>query len=240
MVGSGKIFTAWRCGCNSDRHMRTLSLSLLLLLASSLQAQDWSIRVGSGPFLFGDFAERTLRIETETGSEDQTTTLSAATRAGLAVDIEKSFSDRFAVRLEGTFARAPLSIGGSGDDDGVEIDAGELDIFTISLPLVFRINPRGTFRFHLLAGPAYAAYKIESEGIQGPGIRLFRGTRNEWGLAAGGGASWNFSETFAAEAQIVDVVSGSPFRKTEIATIGRTDFPRPHNVHTTIGLRIHF
>ena len=220
--------------------MRTLSLSLFLLLAASAQAQDWSVRVASGPFLFGDFVERTLRIETETGSEDQTTTLSAATRAGLSVDIEKGFSDRFAVRLEATFARAPLSIGGEDDDDGVEIDAGELDAFTLSLPLVFRINPRGTFRFHLLAGPAYAAYRIEQEGIQGPGIRVFEGTRNEWGLAAGGGASWHWSERFSVDAQIVDVTTGSPFRDTELASIGRTEFPRPHNVHTTLGIRIHF
>jgi hypothetical protein len=240
MVVRGKFFAGWRCGCNSDRRMRKLSLALFLFAASTLHAQDWSIRVASGPFLFGDFVERTLQIETETGSEDQTTTLSAATRAGLAVDIEKGFSDRFAVRLEATFARAPLSIGGEDDDDGVEIDAGELDAFTLALPLVFRINPRGTFRFHLLAGPAYAAYRIEQEGIQGPGIRVFQGTRNEWGLAAGGGASWNWSQRFAVEAQIVDVATASPFRDTELATIGRTTFPRPHNIHTSLGIRVHF
>ena len=220
--------------------MRTLTFSLFLFAAASLHAQDWSIRVASGHFLFGDFVERTLRIETETGSEDQTTALSAATRAGLAVDLEKGFSDRFAVRLEGTFARAPLSIGGEDGDDGVEIDAGELDAFTLSLPLVFRINPRGTFRFHLLAGPAYATYRIEAQGLQGPGIRVFRGTRNVWGLAAGGGASWNWSKRFAVEAQIVDVTTRSPFEDTELAAIGRTDFPRPHNLHTTLGIRIHF
>jgi hypothetical protein len=220
--------------------MRTLSLSLFLLAASSLHAQDWSIRVASGPFLFGDFVERTLTIETETGSEDQTTVLSAATRAGLAVDIEKAFSERFAVRLDGTFARAPLSIGGEDDNDGVEIDAGELDAFTLSLPLVFRINPRGTFRFLLLAGPAYASYRIEAEGLQGPGIRVFRGTRNVWGLAAGAGAAWHWSERFAVEAQIVDVTTSSPFQNTELASIGRTDFPRPHNLHTTLGIRVHF
>lgn len=221
--------------------MKTLTLSLLvLLLAGAADAQDWSLRVATGPFLFGDFVERTLRIETETGSEEQTTTLSAATRAGLAVDLEKGLSDRFAIRAEGTFTRAPLSIGGTGDDDGVEIEAGELDVTTLSLPLVLRLNPRGTFRFHLFAGPAYVSYRIERRGVDGPGIRIFRGTRTTWGVAGGGGASWNFSSRFAVEGQIVDVTTASPFKDTELATIGQTRFPRPHNLHTTIGIRVHF
>lgn len=219
--------------------MRSLLLLPLLLLASTAAADSWSAGVASGPFVFGDFARRTLRIQTETGSEDQTTTLSAATRAGLAVDLERSFSDRFAMRVEGTFARAPLAIKGV-DDGGVSLDAGEVDVTTVMVPLVFRINPRGTFRFHIHAGPAYAMYNIERRSNAASSIRLFRGTRSSWGAAVGAGAEWRFNNRFAIEARLTDVATQSPFRESERALIGRTEFPRPHNIHTVLGIRVGF
>lgn len=217
----------------------TLVLLVLLTLSLPARAEDWSLRVATGAFVFGDFVERTLLAGTETGSEEQTLTLSAATRPGVAVDLERGFSDRFAVRLEGTFARAPLAIKGD-DDDGVEIEAGELDVATFSMPLVFRLNPRGTFRFHLFAGPAYAGYRITARENSTSSIRTFRGTRQEWGLAVGGGVGWHWSESLAVEGELTDVATASPFRDTEIGLIGRTSFPRPHNVHTTVGLRWKF
>src|SRR5512142_1744616 len=92
--------------------------------SASVQAQDWSIGVGTGPFVFGEFVRRTLTIVTETGTGEQTTRLSAKTRPGLSVDIERSFAPRWAVRLDGTFTHAPLQVKGSTDSGGVTLNAG--------------------------------------------------------------------------------------------------------------------
>src|ERR1044072_5292001 len=75
----------------------------LLLAATPLAAQNWSAGVATGPFVFGKFMERTTRIGTETGASRTTIQLPASPRPGLAADIERSFSSRWAVRLEGTF-----------------------------------------------------------------------------------------------------------------------------------------
>lgn len=207
----------------------------LLFLTVPLTAQDWSIGVATGPFVFGDFVERTLRpVNTEGPSEPITLTLSAATRAGVAVDVEHSFAERWAVRLEGTFTRAPLSIK-QGDDDGVDIDSGEIDVATFTLPIVFRINPHGSFRFHVLGGPAYAIYEVS--GRSNASLPVSGPTRREWGIAFGAGGGWWISDRFAIEAGISDIITTSPFDEMDDLNVPGVDVKKPHNVHTTIGVR---
>lgn len=238
----GNFFHVWRLRCNSDQTMRKklTCLLLLFLAAISATAQDWSLGVSTGPFIFGDFFERTLRIGTPEGPGTPTTdVMSAATRAGLAVDIGHQFSERWSIRAEGTFTRAPLSIGASGE--GFELEAGKMDIATFTLPLVFHINPRGSFRFHLHGGPAYALYHIDARENAQQQVPLFEGTRGRFGYAAGGGVSWHISDRFAIEAQLTDIVTQSPFRREDIGGgIGVVEIKRTQNVHTTIGLRWSF
>lgn len=223
------------------KNLLPLSALLLATLALPLAAQDWGVRVATGPFVFGDLLERTLRPGNEQGSQGpHTLTLSAATRAGLAVDIERSLSDRWAVRAEGTFTRSPLTVRQTGQSDGVELDAGELDISTFTLPIVFRINQGGTFRFHVMAGPALAFYRLNSRENSTGAEPAFDGTQSEWGLVAGAGAAWWLSDRFAIEGQLSDVVTSSPIDRSDLPDVPGIDIPRPHNVHTTIGLRWKF
>jgi opacity protein-like surface antigen len=219
--------------------MRKKLTTLLLLLAAahSAAAQDWSIGVHTGPFVFGDFVKRTMRLGNEEGSERSTDILSAATRAGAAFDIEHSFSERWAVRLETTGTRSPMSVKGTTGDDGFEIDAGDVDVGTLMLPLVFRINRGGALRFHLMGGPAYAAYRIRTGT---PSFAGFDGTRTQWGVAVGGGVAWRWSERVAVEGNLADIVTSSPFRESDFPTRQGLDIPKTHNVHTTIGLRVSF
>ncbi|HEX7151489.1 MAG TPA: outer membrane beta-barrel protein [Thermoanaerobaculia bacterium] len=218
-----------------------LVLCAVAFSALPLAAQDWSISAGSGPFVFGDFMERSLALGPPEGpgAVRSTVTLTAGTRAGLIADIERSFADRWAVRLEGTFTRAPLTLGDS--DDGFELEAGDLDVMTFALPLVFRINPEGTFRFYLKGGPANAIYEVErSPNAARP---IFDGTRNRWGVTAGAGVGWHFSEQFVIEGQISDVVTSSPFERGDFAggeDDESLDIPRPHNIHTSVGVRWRF
>lgn len=215
---------------------------LLLALAFPTAAQQWSVGAGTGPFIFGDFVRRTVRPGNESGSDDrQQLIVSAATRAGLTVDLERSFSDRWAVRLEGTFTRAPISIKTEGgDEDGTEIDAGDIDIGTFMLPLVFRINPRGAFRLHLHGGPALALYHISARENSSGAEPAFEGTKQEWGLAYGGGVAWWVSDRFAVEANLTDIVTSSPFDEVDDGDVPGVEVPRPHNVHTTLGVRWKF
>lgn len=218
--------------------MRRLLL-LLLLAALPASAQNWSVGAGAGPFFYGDFVRRTVRIGTEE-SEMQRSILSAATRAGVTVDVERNLSDRFAVRLEGTFTRAPLGIKREDVDDAVAVEAGDIDIATIALPVVFRINPQGTFRFHVHGGPAHAAYKIRRRENAPATLGGFRGTRTLWGWAVGGGAGWYFSDRFAIEGQATNLNTSSPFREDEIGGAGSVEIPRPNHLHTTLGVRYRF
>jgi len=209
---------------------------LLVALAAALPAtaQNWSLGIHTGAFVFGDFAERTMRIGNDLPSERATSTLSAATRAGAAFDLERSFSERWAVRFESTGTRSPMSIKGSGDD--FEVDAGEIDVGTLILPIVFRINRGGALRFHLMGGPAYAAYHIRDTSSSA----VFEGTRTEWGAAFGGGIAWRLSDRLAVEGNLTDIVTSSPIRKSDFPTAQGVDIPKTHNVHTTIGLRWRF
>ena len=220
--------------------MKTSLITLLFLVVSlPLDAQDWSMGVGAGPFVFGDFLENTLQPGNEDGPEEPgTLTLSAATRAGVAVDLERSFSERFAIRLEGTFTRAPLSIRGSGD--GTEFDAGTLEVSTFMVPLVFRINPRGAFRFHLHGGPALALYRVETPEGSGASEPAFAGTQQEWGVAFGGGVAWWVSDRFAIEGNLTDILTSSPIDEEDLPDVPGLEVLRPHNVHTTVGVRWRF
>src|SRR6476646_6596629 len=198
--------------------MNKPAVLLLLCALSALpaSAQNWSLGAGTGPFVFGDFVRRTLQTGNEGGSGQQTTRLSASTRPGLAVDLERNLNDYFAVRLEGTFTHAPLAIKGSSSS-GVALDAGKINIGTFTTPLVVRFNPRGTFRFHVMGGPAYAVYNLSRRSNASATLLPFTGTRSRWGAAFGGGVSWNWSKRFALEGQIADITTSSPFK--------RSDFP---------------
>lgn len=212
---------------------------LLLVLASTLPltAQNWSVGAATGPFVFGDFVERTVRVGTGEGPTNETTVvLSAGTRAGAAFDIERRINDRWAVRLEGTFTNAPLRLEQSGaGGDGAELDAGDLDVATFMLPVVFRINRNGAFRFHVMGGPAMAVYRGNAPS---PSAQpAFEGTQQEWGFAYGGGVGWWMTDRFAIEGNLTDITTTSPFDAGDFPNSTALDIPRTHNVHTTIGVR---
>ncbi|MFL6245202.1 MAG: outer membrane beta-barrel protein [Thermoanaerobaculia bacterium] len=212
---------------------------LLLALASALPltAQNWSVGAGTGPFVFGDFLERTVRIGTGEGPSAETKlVLSAGTRAGAAFDIERRLNDRWAVRLEGTFTNAPLRLEQSGGNgDGAELDAGDLDVATFMLPIVYRINRSGAFRFHVMAGPAMAIYRGNAPDASSNPV--FEDTQKEWGIALGGGVGWWLSDRFAIEGNLTDIATTSPFEDQEFPSNTTVHIPKPHNVHTTIGVR---
>jgi hypothetical protein len=218
---------------------KTLLCAALLAISLPLAAQDWSLGVGTGPFIFGDFVERRLRpVNTEGPDIPITLTLSAATRPGLTVNLERSFAERWALRAEGTFTHAPLSIKQS-DGSAFQFDSGTLDVATVALPLVFRINPKGTFRFHIMGGPAYAMYK-KTAPAHTPTIALDDRTVNTWGFTYGGGVGWWFSERFAVEGNLSDIVTPSPFKEADSSFTPGVTVKRPHNVHTTVGVRWRF
>ena len=220
--------------------MRKL-LAALLFVATPAFAGDWSIGVGAGPFVFGHFVERTTKVSTGEGSTTQTLKLSAATRAGVTIDLERGFSERFAMRFEGTFTRAPLAIkGNQADDEAVTIPAGDIDVATFAIPLVFRVNPRGSFRFHLMAGPAAASYSIKTRPNAAGSIPVFRGTRQEWGALVGGGVAWYWNDRFALEGNISDVSTPSPFKREEFGGLGSVKIPRSNHLHTAAGIRYRF
>lgn len=216
----------------------TIGLAVLLC-ALPATAQNWSIGVRSGAFVFGDFVERHVQPAAgEPTVEPVTLTLSAKTRPGLSVDLERQFAPRWAVRLEGAFARAPLSVEDTSED-GTALPSGDLKVTTITLPLVFRINPRGSFRFHLFGGPAYAIYEFEPPE-RSAGIPFAGTTRTEWGAAAGAGMTWHIGQSFGLEAEISDVLTTSPFDRSDLPSGPGFDLPRPHNIHTTLGVRYRF
>ncbi|HEX2835939.1 MAG TPA: outer membrane beta-barrel protein [Thermoanaerobaculia bacterium] len=207
----------------------------LLAFTLPATAQNWSLGVGSGPFFFGDFEERRIRVGTPEGGGDPVTlTLSGATRAGALVDLERAFADRWAVRLEGSFTHSELSIRDESSDDGIHLDAGDLDVTTLALPLVFRINPNGAFRIHLHGGPAMAMYRVSADDEDGEATE----TSNEWGVLYGAGVAWWLSDRLAIEANASDITTSSPFEEDD--ELPGVTTKRPHNVHTTLGVRWRF
>jgi opacity protein-like surface antigen len=223
----------------------TMCASLFLaLLAVPLAAQNWSLGVASGPFLFGKFAERSQLAGNVDDRTILTTTLSAATRAGLEVDLERRLNDYFAVRAQASFTDAPLAVKSKsgGTSSGVPLDAGRIRVTTFVVPVVVQINPHGAFRFHILGGPAYASYDIRRTVAQSSSSALFSGSRGRFGGAAGAGVAWWWSGRFAVEGQILDIVTSSPLDESEFTTTlsRNVHIPKPQNVHTTIGIRYRF
>jgi opacity protein-like surface antigen len=214
-------------------------LAILSLLTLPLHAQNWSIGAGAGPFVFGDFVRETLRPIGPGSGEPTTIELSAKTRPGVSVDLERNLTGRFAVRVEGTFTHSKLAVR-TAEEGGVTLDVGTLDVTTFTLPLVIRFNRNGTFRFHIMGGPAYAMYEIERDVTPAGTPDSFSGTRSRWGGAAGAGVGWWFSDRFAIEGQITDIVTASPFRREELSNAQSVTIPKPQNVHTTVGIRVRF
>jgi opacity protein-like surface antigen len=221
---------------------KRLSTLLLagLFLSLPLYGSDWSVGGGSGVFVFGKFVERSLRGSTGGGPISVSkVNLSARSRPGLSLDVEHGVSDRIAVRLEGTFTHAPLTVR-SERGEGVALDAGSIDATTVALPLVVRLNPHGTFRFNLMGGPAYAMYHIKRHATPGSAIAPFEGTRSRSGVTFGGGIEWWFSSRWAAEGRVSEIVTGSPFRKSDFAAPDSITIPRSRHTHTTAGIRLRF
>jgi hypothetical protein len=225
----------------TDAMKKSLRFTLLLVVAFALPAaaDEWSIGGGTGAFVFGDFVRRTL-LPTIGNSNPSPSVikLTGKTRPGILADVERDFSDRFAVRLEGSFTNARVAVRDEGGSE-VGLDAGKLDVSTFMLPLVVRINPHGAIRFHLLGGPAYAIYHVK-QTTGTTQVPLFSGTRNRWGFAGGAGVDWWFGPKLAAEGQVTDIDTASPFEKSDFAAAALVKIPRTHNVHTTLGLRWRF
>jgi opacity protein-like surface antigen len=220
--------------------MKRLRLLLpVALLALPAAAQDWSLGVATGPFVFGKFAERTKLANV--GNPDQASTtlkLSAATRPGLLIDVERNLDDRFAVRLQSTFTEAPLKLK-SDSGGGVALDSGKIDVTTFTLPLLIRINPHGSFRFHVTGGPAYAAYHVKQE-FSSASAPPFHGTRGRLGGMAGAGLEWSWTKRVSVEGEIIDIVTSSPLEKSDFIAPSSVRIPKAQNEHATIGVRYHF
>lgn len=218
---------------------KNLTIPLLLMVCTlPAAAQNWSVGARTGAFIFGDFIER--RVQTVGGGPAgiSTLTLSAAIRPGLSVDLERRLGDRWGVRVEGTFTRSPLTVKDTSED-GTDLRSGEVDVTTFSLPIVFRINTGGAFRFHLLGGPAHVIYRFEAPD-RAERIAFADVTRSEWGYIYGGGVAWQLSERFGIEGAISDTVTDSPFDESDVPPVPGFTFPEAHNVHTTVGVRYRF
>lgn len=214
------------------RVMQLFALSLLT--ATVATAQNWSVGGGTGAFVFGDFVKRTDTLGNETGSAKTTTTLSAATRPGVAADIERDFGRWLGIRLGAAWTYAPLRA------SGVNIDAGHIGVTTFVLPVVLNLN-RGDVRVHLMAGPAYALYHGNARAGGGADFPIFSGTRGRSGGMAGGGVAWWWSRRFGVEGEVTYIKTSSPFRIEDLATPAKgVEILRPTNIHTTVGLRYRF
>ena len=203
-------------------------LALLLLAALPAGAQQWSASIGSGPFVFGHFAERRVTIGNEGAVTTTRSRLSAATRAGAAADLERDFGRWLGVRLAATWTQAPLSIKSGSGSSTVSLDRGKVGVTSFSLPVVVHLT-RGAVQFQVFGGPAYALYDV------------FNRTRGRWGGTAGVGVAWGLTPRFAVEWQASDMVTASPLHVQEVAANGKgVTLMRPNNGHTTVGVRYRF
>lgn len=220
-------------------------LSLLLaafIVASPAAAQEWGIGFSSGPFIFGDFAERTSRITDSLGNTvEVTSSLSAETRAGGMVHLERFFNDRFSVRADATFTRAPLAVSTERDnEDPVALTVGEMDATTIALTGAMRFNRGGRLRPFLFAGPAYVMYDFDRDDDSGA-IPIFEGARNRFAVVGGAGAEWWWSDRFAIRGELSDTYSEAPLEASDFGPAAeRIEIKRPHHIHTTLGLTYRF
>src|SRR5207249_304625 len=141
-----------------------------------------------------------------------------ATRAGAAINVERQLNEWLAVRLEGTWTRAPLRIKSKSGDQGVTIAAGRLNVTTLVVPLVVQLNRKGALRFQVMGGPAYALYDVHRRAGSGTTLALFEGTRSRWGGAGAVGAVWWWNSRFAVEWQAQEIITASPFRVADVAS----------------------
>lgn len=217
---------------------RLLSILPVALFCTPLAfAEGWSAGIGTGAYVFGDFAQRSIRVGNEGTSHIATSTLSAATRPGLSFDLQRDLTPALALRLGATLVESPLATRSRNGDNSVSTDAGRIDAGTFSLPLVWRINRSGALRFHLAAGPAWAAYRIRRRAGES---RAFEGTRDRFGAIGAAGVGWQWTPRFAVEGEISDLVTASPLERSDFPPSGSVSIPRTHNVHTTVGLRYRF
>lgn len=223
--------------------MKKIFLALATVAALPVlpvHAQSWSLGAGAGPFVFGNFVERSFRVSNEGSSSTIKTSLSAKARPGVTVDLERQLNDTFSFRLRGTFVDTPLAIDG-GASGGVAIESSKVDVTTLSVPFVFQLSRRGAIRFHVMGGPAYAMYKIRRQGGEESGLGVFSGSRNRFGVMAGAGVDWWLSNRFALEGEVADIATSSPFERSDYpAGTSGLSIKRPNNIHTSGGLRYRF
>src|SRR5688572_9527268 len=220
--------------------MKNLHLAAIVLCAPVVAyAQNWSASVGAGPFVFGDFAETVEFIGPAPTRIEHS--LTGDTNAGIAVGLERSFNQRFSVRLEATFTQSHLAVRSGSDDDAVSLDIADLDATTFALPFVLRFNRGGTFRPLTYAGPAYVICDI-SLPLESQPVPIFSGPRKKGGWIGGAGLEWWWSDRFGARGTISDILTDSPLK--------RTDFPGPtpssleikevHNLQGIAGIVLRF
>ena len=226
----------------------SMRFALLLLAAlcaapTAARAQgSWTIGAGSGAFVFGDFVEIHTTVSNELDRLEIEETLSAATRAGLHVQIGRWIDERWSIRADGTFVRAPFTVEtASNDDSGVSLEVGEIDVVTVALAAALRFNRGGALRPSVFAGPAWTSYSIDrNEQTGAPPV--FTGSRSELGGVAGAGLEWWLSDRFAVQGEISDTLTPSPFEREDFPAVneGELNITDIHHVHTIIGVLYRF
>jgi len=218
------------------------AFALLSLLALPAAAQDWGVIAGSGPFVFGDFAESRSRITNGVDTIELRYSLSAATRAGGVAGFERFLNDRLSLRAEFSFTQAPVAVKSSGsDEDSVSVGVGDLSVTALVIPLTFRFNRGGTFRPFLAAGPAVVAYDLKPERATRT-VPLFSGTRVRAGASLSGGVEWWISDKWILRGEATDIVSKSPINESDFRGTStlRSEITTPNNLHTTLGIVFRF
>jgi opacity protein-like surface antigen len=222
--------------------MRRLGVfRLLVLFAFPVTAADWGIGAGSGAFLYGDFARFQSTVGTELSTVPVEEVLAADTRPGLQIHLERFVGERWSIRSDATFARSPIAIRASDDEDAVALDVGELDVLTISLAAAFRFNRGGRVRPYLYAGPVWAQFAVRENDETGV-PPIFRESRTEIGAVGGAGVEWWVSDRFAIRGEISDIVTPSPFEESDFRGIEgqHVEIPDAHNIHTLVGVTWRF
>lgn len=215
---------------------------LLLLFAIPCSAQHWGVTFGSGPFIFGSFAESRSRISNGLETKVIEHVLSASTTAGAVAGVERFYNDRVSLRAEVSFTKAPIAVKSSGDEeDSVSVGVGDMSVSAFVIPVTFRFNRRGTLRPFISAGPAAVAYDVEPS-TSTRSVPLFRGTRVRAGAAASAGAEWWISNRWIIRGEVIDIVTQSPLKESDLsgAQTLQSEITIPHNLHTTIGVAYRF
>ena len=225
--------------------MRSVVLLLAALFLAPAPARgqgSWTLAGGSGAFVFGDFVEIHTTIENELDRLKVEETLSASTRAGLQVQIGRWLDERWSIRADGTFVRAPFTVQtASNEESGVALEAGEIDVVTVALAAAFRFNRGGRLRPYLFAGPAWTSYTIDrTEETGAPPV--FTGSRSELGGVAGAGLEWWWSDRFAVRGEISDTLTPSPFEREDFPAVNEheLEISDVHHIHTVVGALYRF